>query len=69
MDMVLETFINTWVACFGVPARFTMNRESQFTSGTWGDWCQKQGVQHITITANGMVEQIHSALKVALCTQ
>ena len=72
MDTVLEAFITLWVARFGVPARITTNRGTQFTSGMWGDWCQKQGVQHITITAyhpqvNGMVEQIHRILKAALC--
>ena len=34
---------------------------------TWGDWCQKQGVQHITTTAyhpqaNGMVERLGTPL-------
>ena len=63
MDSVLEAFINTWVARFGVPARIITDRGTQFTSGTWGDWCKKQGVQHITTTAyhpqaNGMVERI-----------
>ena len=74
VDTVLEAFITTWVAhfgvpaCittwvarFGVPARITTNRGTQFTSGTLGDWCPKQGVQHITTTAyhpkaNGMLE-------------
>ena len=55
-----------------MPARITTDRGMQFTSGTWGNWCQKQGVQHITNTtyhpqANGMVEQIHCMLKAALC--
>ena len=64
VETVLEAFITTWVARFGVPARITTNRGTQFTSGTWGDWCKKQGVQHITTTAyhpqaNGMVERIH----------
>ena len=68
VDTVLEAFITKWVACFGVPARITTDRGTQFTSGTWGDWCQKQGVQHITTTAyhpqaNGMVERIHCTLK------
>ena len=63
--------ITRWVARFGVPARITTNRGTQFTSGTWGDWCQKQGVQHITTTAyhpkaNGMLEWIHRTLKAAL---
>ena len=42
---MLEAFITTCVA------HFTTDRGTQFTSGTWGDWCQKQGVQHITTTA------------------
>ena len=46
----------------------------QFTSSTWADWCQKQGVQHIATTAyhpqaNGMVERIHCKLKAALCAR
>ena len=50
------------------------HRGMQFTSGTWGDWCKKQGVQHITTTAyhpqaNGMVERIHRTLKAALCAR
>ena len=74
VDTVLEAFITTWVARFCMPAHNTTNRGMQFTSGTWGDWCQKQGVQHITTTpyhpqANGMVERIHCPLKVALCAQ
>ena len=73
-ETVLEAFITTWVACFGVHARITTNRGAQFTSGTWGDWCQKQGVQHITTMAyhpqaNGMVERIHHMLKAPLCTR
>ena len=72
MDTVLEAFITTWVARFGVPACITTDRGTHFTSGTWGDWCQKQGVQHITTTAyhpqaNGMVVRIHRTLKAALC--
>ena len=41
VDTVLEAFITTWVARFGMPAHNTTNRGMQFTSGTWGDWCQK----------------------------
>ena len=63
-----------WVARFGVPACITTHRGTQSTSGTWGDWCQKQWVQHITTKAyhpqaNGMVERIHRTLKAALCTR
>ena len=54
--------------------RITTDRGTQFTSGTWGDWCKKQGVQNITTTAyhpqaNGMVERIHRTLKAALCAR
>ena len=74
VDTVLEAFITTWVARFGVPARITTDRGTQFTSGTWGEWCREQGVQHITTTAyhpqaNGMVERIHRTLKAALCAR
>ena len=70
VETVLEAFITMWVARFGVPARITTDRGTQFTFGTWGDWCKKQGVQHITTTAyhpqaNGMVERIHRTLKAA----
>ena len=51
MKTVLEAFITTWVAHFGVPSHITTDRGTQFTSGTWGDWRQNQGVQHITTTA------------------
>ena len=58
-----------WHAC-----RIITDRETQFTSGMWGDWCQKQGVQHITTTAyhpqaKGLAEQIHHTLKAALCAR
>ena len=74
MKTVLEAFITTWVAHFGVPARITTDRGTQFTSGTWGGWRQNQGVQHITTTAchpqaNSMVERIHRTLKAALCAR
>ena len=51
VETVLEAFITTSVARFSVPARITTDRGTQFTAGTWGDWCRKQGVQHITTTA------------------
>ena len=55
-----------------MPACITTDRGTHFTSGTWGDWCQKQGVQHFTTMAyhpqaNGMVVRIHRTLKAALC--
>ena len=73
-ETVLEAFITTWVARFGLPARITTDRGAQFTLGTWGDWCSQQGVQNITTTAyhpqaNGMVERIHRTLKAAIAAR
>jgi len=68
---VLEAFLGTWVARYGVPAFITTDRGAQFTSSTWTDWCQQVGARHITTTAfhpqsNGLVERFHRQLKDAL---
>jgi len=73
-ETVLEAFVTTWVARFGVPAKLTTDRGSVFTSGTWGSWCERNGVQHVTTTAyhpqsNGMVERIHRQLKAAMAAR
>ena len=34
VDTLLEAFITTWVAPFGMPARITTDRGTQFTSAT-----------------------------------
>lgn len=70
-ETVLEAFISTWVARFGVPAHVTSDRGTQFTSSTWRAWCEQQGIRHHTTTAfhpqaNGMVERFHRQLKDAL---
>ena len=70
-EEVLQAFISTWVARYGVPERITSDRGVQFTSSTWADWCQQHGVHHITTTAyhpqsNGMVERLHRQMKEAL---
>ena len=48
---VLDAFVATWVARFGVPANLTSDRGVQFTSAMWTDWCSKYGVRHIPTTA------------------
>ncbi len=73
-DLVLDAFVATWVARFGLPSQVTTDRGTQFTSGTWGAWCAAQGVHHITTTAfhpqsNGMVERLHRQIKDALCAR
>ena len=72
-EAVLDPFVATWVARFGVPLVITTDRGVQFTSATWGDWWEDYGMQHINTTAfhpqaNGMVERLHthSQLKDAL---
>ena len=71
---ILDAFMATWVACYGVPLIITMNRGVQFTSATWGGWCGDYSVQHITTTAfhpqaNGMVERLHRHMKDILCAR
>ena len=70
-EIVLDTFIETWVSRFGVPGKITTDRGSQFTSGTWADWCGEMGVLHIVTSAfhpqsNGLVERSHRQIKDAL---
>ena len=70
-EVVLDSFITSWVARFGLPAHVTTDRGAQFTSGTWTTWCTEMQVEHITTTAfhpqaNGMVERLHRQIKDAL---
>ncbi len=70
-ELVLDTFVEMWVARFGVPRHVTTDKGTQFTSGTWGSWCQRMGVEHIKTTSfhpqsNGMVERLHRQIKDAL---
>ena len=66
-EVVLDVFVGTWVARFGVPTIITSDRGAQFTSAKWRDWCTRHDVQHNTTTAlhpqsNGMVERMHRQL-------
>ena len=70
-EAVLDAFVATWVARYGVPANLTSDRGVQFTSATWTDWCSEYGVRHIPTTAfhpqaNGMLERLHRQMKDAL---
>ena len=67
-EAVLDAFVATWVAHYGMPSVITTDRGVQLTSATWGGWCVDYGVQHITTTAfhpqaNGMVERLHRQMK------
>ena len=68
---VLDAFMATWVARFGVPVQLTTDRGPQFTSAVWAAWCEEAGVKHVTTTAfhpqsNGMMERLHRQMKDAL---
>jgi transposase InsO family protein len=70
-EAALDAFMMAWVARFGVPARITTDRGTQFASGVWSAWCRSVGVDLIFTTAfhpqsNGMVERLHRQLKAAL---
>jgi hypothetical protein len=67
----VEAFIANWVARFGVPARLTSDRGTQFTSHCWAEMCKELKIQHCTTTAyhpqsNGLVERAHRQIKDAL---
>ena len=53
-----------WVARYGLPCQLTTDQGTQFTLGTWGSWCKRMSVVHMTTSAfhpqsNGMVERLH----------
>ena len=66
--LVADTFVDTWVARFGVPSTVTTDRGMQFKSSTWNCFCKTLGIQHLTTTdyhpkPNGMVKRFHRQLK------
>ena len=70
-EVVLDSFVNSWVSRFFLTAHVTTNRGAQFTSGRWTMWCTEMQVDHITTMAfhpqaNGMVERLHRQIKDAL---
>ena len=63
-----------WIARFGVPAKLTSDRGSQFTSELWATLSQLNGTRLHRTTAyhpqsNGIVERFHRHLKSALKTR
>ena len=40
-----DTFVATWVACYGMPSVITTDWGMQFTSATWSGWCEEYGMQ------------------------
>ena len=65
---VAQTFVNTWIARFGVPSTVTTDRGQQFESALWSSLMQLLGCKRIRTTsyhpiANGMIERFHRQLK------
>ena len=70
-DSVLQAFLGSWVARFGIPVTVTSDRGAQFTSEAWRTALSRLGIGTSSTTAyhpqtNGLVERFHRALKNAL---
>ncbi|GAA55185.1 retrovirus-related Pol polyprotein from transposon 412 [Clonorchis sinensis] len=70
-ENVARTFVDNWIATFGVPATITTDRGPQFTSTLFHDLKRLLGTDHFRTTAyhpaaNGMVERFHRQLKASL---
>jgi Integrase core domain len=66
-----DSFVEGWVARYGVPHTVTMDRGTQFTSAAWSCLASTLGFRHVMTTAyhpqaNGMVKRLHRQLKEAL---
>ena len=70
-ESVIQAFLDTWVARFGIPATITTDRVAQFTSEAWRKTLTRLGINVSATTsyhpqANGMVERFHRSLKNSL---
>jgi cleavage and polyadenylation specificity factor subunit 1 len=73
-ETVATTFVERWVANFGVPSTITTDRGTQFESSLLRSLTNLLGVRRIRTTAyhpsaNGMVERFHRQLKASLMAQ
>ncbi|KER23191.1 hypothetical protein T265_08884 [Opisthorchis viverrini] len=70
-ENVARTFVDGWIATFGVPATITTDRGPQFTSKLFHYLKRLLGTDHFRTTAyhpaaNGMVVRFHRQLKASL---
>ena len=73
-ETVALTFVNGWVAHFGVPETITTDRGRQFQSQLWRLLTQLLGCKHLRMTAyhpiaNGIIERFHRQLKSSIRVQ
>ncbi|GFW48999.1 retrovirus-related Pol polyprotein from transposon 412 [Trichonephila clavipes] len=70
-ETVAEAFFSSWVSRFGTPAILTTDRGRQFESSHFKALSKLLGVQKCRTTgyhpqANGMIEELHRPLKIAI---
>ena len=70
-ETVARSFMESWIAHFGLPVHITTDRGAQFTSTLFRELNRTLGTIHFRTTAyhpasNGMVERFHRQLKAAI---
>ena len=70
-ETVAQTFVNSWIARFGVPSTVTTNRGRRFESALWQKLMQLLGTKRLRTTSyhpisNGLIERFHRQLKASL---
>ena len=50
-QVVVDSFVANWVACFGMPGTITTDQGTQFTGSTWQCMCKALGSKHVRTTA------------------
>ena len=62
--VIAETFYETWVSRYGIPARVTTDRGGQYRSTLFRELCRILGADHVQTTSyhpegNGIIERMH----------
>ena len=46
-QVVADSFVANWVACFGMPGTITTDQGTQFTGSKWQCMCKALGSKHV----------------------